>query len=175
MQVTEILIAEHKTILQVLEKLEALFSNARYGLNIDEITTYINFFQEYADNFHHSKEEKIYFVWMKNKNPELEHGPLICMESEHEQGRILLRNASACLVNYSNNKDASELVEMKKYLIAFSQMLNNHIVKENEILYLMAEALNAPLLDGDAMMLEQFNEVEAQNSKLLSQYRYLGV
>lgn len=175
MKVTEILVAEHKIILQVLAKMETLFSNARYGENIDEISTYIKFFQDYADNFHHLKEEDIYFVWMKNKKPELEHGPLMCMESEHEQGRILLRSANTCLLNYSNNKDASELVEMKKNLIAFSQMLNNHIMKENEVLYLMAEELNLPLLDGDILMLERFTIIEKQNASLLSHYKYLGV
>lgn len=175
MKVTDILRREHSVILQVLEQMQILFTGARYGENTDEILRYINFIQEYADDFHHSKEEDIYFIWMKNKNPSLEHGPLMCMLSEHEQGRILVKNAKIALDNFKASNDANNLIEMKKNLMAFSQLLNNHINKENEVLYPMAESLNESALDGDELMLEKFIVIENSNLEILKKYKELGV
>lgn len=174
MRVTEILIQEHKIILDVLSKVDALFANARYGANTNLIQTYIIFFQKYADEFHHSKEEKIYFSWLKDKNPELEHGQIMCMESEHEQGRILLRNAKSCVDKFSTSNDANDLIEMKKNLIAFSQLLKNHISKEDEVVYQMAEEINKSTSDGDNLMLEKFIAIENKNMDLISHFKYLG-
>jgi hemerythrin-like domain-containing protein len=55
-----------------------------------EMKSYISFFRNYADNFHHQKEERILFVQMKNKREELADGVIKEMYDNHEDFREML-------------------------------------------------------------------------------------
>ncbi len=151
---------EHKLI---LEKLDALKTTLVQPLNdtVEDVDKAISFIQEYADEFHHAKEENIYFKWICEQNPMFkEDGPVTVMLNEHDQGRALIKEASLALDNFKNGDNEQQSL-VKSNLRNFIELLNDHINKENNILYPMAEDMDYDG-DGDNIMLPQFNKVEQE-------------
>jgi len=152
MKVIDILMTEHQVILSKLNEMEALASQSRQ-LQVDEIQDLINFFQIFADAYHHKKEEDILFVWMREMNPMVEHGPLACMLKEHDQGRASLLEALDLM-------DKQEFGDsLKSVLQQFCDNLRQHIEKEDNVLYSIARQLEINPGDGDAAMLDEFMRV----------------
>lgn len=169
MKTTDILTKEHQIILKNLQELNLLLSKNLHE-EISGVEKKIKFIQVYADQFHHAKEENIYFPWMKSKNADLQQGPLHCMLDEHEQGRSLIKMASLKLDEYKKTGNNSALIKMKEKLLIFITLLQNHIQKEDEILYKIAEQLNDSFADGDLLMLDQFNYVELEYANSLQDF-----
>ena len=88
MKTTQILMNEHQVILKELSELNSLLKQDH--LENHKLLRSIGFIQEYADNYHHAKEEEIYFKWMIEKNPSFKNGPIHCMLDEHDKGRIFI-------------------------------------------------------------------------------------
>ena len=69
MQPVDILINEHKLILQAVEGIKKETQKKQSNNNFDPeiITTAVDFFRTYADRFHHGKEEGILFSELTRK------------------------------------------------------------------------------------------------------------
>ena len=80
------------------------------------------------------KEEDILFKELENKGVQNEGGPIGAMLLEHKQGReyIALMNQSL---------DSQDLANFKNTAIKYRDLLRNHIAKENNILFMMADRL----------------------------------
>ena len=168
MKCTEILMKEHDLILERLGGLSGALDQPLTG-SVKDIEDILSFITEYADAYHHAKEEEIYFKWMIEKEPGIEHGPIHCMLGEHNQGRELVSKAISDLELFKNGK--SEVEEgLKDNLRAFVRLLTDHINKENQVLYMMAEQLNERTQDGDVKMLESFNMVEEKLGESVSAF-----
>lgn len=83
----------------------------------------VDFIRSYADRFHHAKEEDILFDYF-DKSQEI----LKVMYQDHIQGRALVK----ALVEAVEQKNKAGAVEN---LLAYRQLLTQHIHKEDEILY----------------------------------------
>ncbi len=83
----------------------------------------VNFIRSYADRFHHAKEEDILFKYF-DENSEL----LKTMLEDHVKGRGHAKAISEAL----GKKDRGAIVE---HLMAYRELLTEHIKKEDEILY----------------------------------------
>lgn len=125
--------ADHDKILAELDKLEA------------DPEGYAKEFLEFTENFaepHHQKEEQVLYPAMEKKGIPREGGPIGVMLMEHEikRGHVKdLRNA------VENNKSEG----IKEPALAIISLLRDHISKENDILYPMAEqVLSAEELAG---------------------------
>ena len=154
MKSVEILKNEHQTILKCLEKMSLILDRPIEDHH-SEWMEYFEFIKTFADDYHHTKEEEIFFEWMRNKQPALDQGPLACMLKEHDMLRDFF--SQAC--------DAFELFDekgMRENLSLYISALREHISKEDNILYMIAEDLNAQIGDADEIMLPQFRKVEAQ-------------
>lgn len=169
MQVTDILVAEHEIIINRINQLKVDLEIPLVE-KIEKIKKHIEFIRVYADEYHHAKEEAIYFEWMKSKNPYLEQGPLRCMLSEHQEGRDYVNLAMESINKYQLKKDSEELVQMKNNLMNFCHLLENHIQKENEVLYVMAESLNDQSTDGDEVMLSTFLKINEHLSEKVKSF-----
>lgn len=161
MKVTKILMEEHQIILRQLDRLEDLLDTSDNNI-INEIDYYFDFIKYYSDEFHHAKEEDIYFQWMIAKNPGLEFGPIKCMLSEHDLFRTLVDNAKNAFKN-------NDIQLAKQNLTEFVAGLRMHINKEDNVLYKMADTLNDN--DGDELMYGKFME---SNHKLANKISILG-
>lgn len=62
------------------------------------------------------------------------------MLAEHEQGRVYIRNMSQAVVDYEvGNAEATAL--LVKYITDYIELLEQHISKENTMLFSMADKL----------------------------------
>jgi len=142
MKALEILIEEHDSILKMIEITQKLLVNADKNtvINIGHIEDIIDFIKNFADKYHHMKEEDVLFREMEGYGMPRDGGPIGVMLMEHEEGRRYVKNAAEAIKDYKNGKSDSMLV-LKNNLLNYCELLINHIYKENHILYPMAEKM----------------------------------
>ncbi len=133
---TEDLRNEHESILHVFSILDRMLSSTTKS-DVDNLqfgNELVNFLKIFADKCHHGKEEDILFKELENKGVQNEGGPIGAMLLEHKQGReyIALMNQSL---------DSQDLANFKNTAIKYRDLLRNHIAKENNILFMMADRL----------------------------------
>lgn len=133
---TEDLRNEHESILHVFSILDRMLSSTTKS-DVDNLqfgNELVNFLIIFADKCHHGKEEDILFKELENKGVQNEGGPIGAMLLEHKQGReyIALMNQSL---------DSQDLANFKNTAIKYRDLLRNHIAKENNILFMMADRL----------------------------------
>ena len=131
---TTILSDEHKNILCVINRILKECGKIDSGGNIDEafFQKAVSFIKNYADKFHHAKEEDILFMEL-NKDGVLEHcNPIGQMLHEHSLGRGFVKGLSEAV-------EKGEKTEAVKNARGYCELLQEHIFKEDNILYPMAD------------------------------------
>ena len=119
------LVDEHKLIL----RWAALIPKILESLDLQSVESLqtlqngIQFIREFADKFHHAKEEEVLFKYF-DANLEI----LNVMHIDHETVRALVRE----LLTAIENKD-TEIIN--RNLLKYREILLEHIKKEDEILY----------------------------------------
>ncbi|MEW5815462.1 MAG: hemerythrin domain-containing protein [Spirochaetota bacterium] len=83
----------------------------------------LEFIRQYADRFHHAKEEKVLFSYFDGSLQ-----IITTMLKEHEEARSHVRSIADAL-------DNGRLKSVKEHLEAYASLLTEHIRKEDEILY----------------------------------------
>ena len=146
---TDILSEEHQHILKLI-KLMCIKCN-ELEVDKDFFQKAILFVKDYANTFHHAKEEDILFVEF-NRNAEKAHcNPVKQMLYEHEQGRNFVVNMEEGLKEDNKTK---LLGNARNY----AELLQDHIFKEDNILYPMINEVISK--ETQEAMLERFKEVE---------------
>ena len=148
-----ILSDEHQNILKVIDALLKECDSLQSGKKIDKgfFNKTIEFVRGYADKFHHAKEEDILFVELSKDEIQMRCNPIQQMLHEHDLGRDFIKELEKGIED--NNKD--KIIENAR---GYAQLLQEHIFKEDNILYPMAdEALNKNAKNG---MLKRFKQVE---------------
>ena len=168
MKVTELLKDEHKFI---LKKIDEAVEKTEHDMNCDVSywEYFVSFLENYADNYHHAKEEKIYFKWLIANSPGIEHGPIRCMLLEHESGRTLVSEMKLAIEKIKGG-ETEAWNNLKKNLIDYSNLLRDHINKENNVLYNIADNLDERVQNGDATMLPLFDEIDTKFSSQLAKF-----
>ena len=121
----QVLVKEH----QLIKRLLAVLPGMIRGLDLDNsagqemVSSCVSFIQEYADKYHHAKEEDILFKYF-DANLDI----LKVMRDEHETGRGHIRAVLAA----AKRRDTADAVA---HLNAYSALLTGHIRKEDEVLY----------------------------------------
>jgi len=131
---TSILSDEHKNILKVIDSVLKQCGDIEEGKEIDKefFGRAVDFIKNYADKFHHSKEEDILFLEL-NKDGVLEHcNPIEQMLHEHNLGRGFVKGLSEAV-------DKGDKAEAVKNARGYCDLLQEHIFKEDNILYPMAD------------------------------------
>jgi hemerythrin-like domain-containing protein len=136
---TEVLKAEHRVIEKVLDALERL-AGAPANSALDPWAMVIDFLRNFADKCHHLKEEKLLFPALEERGVPREGGPIGMMLAEHEEGRGYVRAMAAALESASANP-VEALAVLKREAVAFIRLLREHIVKEDEVLFEMADEI----------------------------------
>jgi len=94
----------------------------------------LSFFRNYADKYHHHKEEEILFPEMSKKNELLAEGILKEMLDNHEDFRQML-----CDIENSIDKREYEIAQ--RLLNLYKEALLDHIAVENDEVFQVAEGL----------------------------------
>lgn len=152
---------EHEVILGMLATLEAIAQQVETGKDVPPsvLLDLQDFFMLYADRAHHGKEEELLFPLLERKGVPRVGGPVGCMLVEHDQGRELVRgmarNATACA--------AGEALARRAWVEAareYANLLRNHIWKENEVLFLMADRVLTS--EEQAALAREFEKAERE-------------
>jgi hemerythrin-like domain-containing protein len=160
MQVTQELINEHQLILKYLDLMERYIEvsqeNKDENLLLENAQGFISFIQKFIDTYHHAKEEDILFKYLQAPGVLSHCNPLPVMLGEHEQCKMYVSNMNNAL----ENNDSENLHENAT---AYSQTLKQHILKENNILYPMAES---GLSEDDKISIEnEYKQIEEKLNK----------
>ena len=148
-----ILVNEHKNILIVIDALlkECDGLESKKEINKDFFKKITEFIRGYADKFHHAKEEDILFIELCKDTVAMHCNPTQQMLYEHDLGRNFVKGLKKGL--QENNPD-----EIIKNGRGYAELLKEHINKEDNILYPMAEeALDEKTKQ---IILKKFEEVE---------------
>ena len=154
----QILSGEHKNILKIAEALNKECGALESGkkLNTDFFSQAIEFIREYADRFHHAKEEDILFKELCKPDAKMHCNPVEQMLYEHNLGRNFVKGMEEGLKEGNKNR----ITENAR---GYSQLIQEHINKEDNILYPMAdEALGEKAKES---ILKKFNEIEKKKKK----------
>jgi hemerythrin-like domain-containing protein len=151
--ITQILSEEHQTILKVINAALKECTEIENGkaLKLEFFKKTIDFIKNYADKFHHAKEEDILFKTMLENAENLHCNPIPVMLHEHDEGREFVKGMEKGISE--NNKET--LIEQTR---GYCILLQNHIYKEDNVLYPMAEeALSDEQKD---LVNQKYQEVE---------------
>ncbi len=140
--ITQALVKEHELILRMLA---VLAHNARKTAEgrYDNYSFYVagvDFIRNYADRYHHAKEEDVLFeALIKNGMPR-ENSPVAAMLMEHDQGRAYVKAMeAAALAALAGEPEQNQVIA--ENALAYIELLREHISKEDDILYPLAERL----------------------------------
>jgi hemerythrin-like domain-containing protein len=170
--VTAVMVEEHKLILRMIAlveqnaaRLEAEnFRDWRFFLDA------VDFIRNYADRFHHAKEEDVLFrEFLANGMPR-ENSPVAAMLMAHDQGRAFVRGmeeaARKALAGEGGQEGAAS-----ENARGYAALLRDHIDKEDHILYPLAERILPEAVR--PRMLADYAAAEAKTPGLEEKYRRL--
>jgi len=161
MQATDELKKEHHGIELMLNILQSVSNRLDQGQQVapDHLSGIMEFLTVFVDKCHHGKEEEFLFPALEAAGVPREGGPIGVMLKEHEQGRVLvsrLKGALAALQSGAVSNEAGVQAIVGEYVTLLSQ----HIVKENTVLFPMAdEKLDA---NSDIELIEAFERLEKE-------------
>lgn len=127
---------EHSIIMNAIE----LAKQARQLIGKDNLAyektlrKLISFFRNYADKFHHYKEEEILFPAMSKQNELLGEGVLKEMLENHDDFREMIRRIET-------NLDAQNFYLAQNEVEKYGEALLDHIAVENDEVFQMAESI----------------------------------
>jgi len=159
MEATDILMGEHRIIERVIAAIEIAASALEQGKAVrpEFFLQAADFIKNFADGSHHQKEEGVLFEAMIQNGMSAEGGPVGVMLYEHEQGRAFTRamRTAAQAVKEGRLEESLSIVQNA---MGYAKLLRQHILKEDRVLYPMAEQLLP--VDRQHHMLEEFNQVD---------------
>jgi hemerythrin-like domain-containing protein len=152
---------EHQIVLLIMQAAE---SEAKHiaetgSLRPERVEQIVDFSKNFTDRCHHAKEEKHLFVMLQQRGMPSGSGPVAVMLAEHEMGRKLIKAISEALPN-AKAGDAFAVTSVRDNLTAYVELLRNHIQKEDNVLFPMADRLLSAA-DQQALAAE-FEKVEAE-------------
>lgn len=158
---TETLKHEHQVTLMVLDaaQREARSIEATGKVSAKRVGKLVEFFQNFADRCHHSKEEDQLFVRMERRGVPVEGGPISVMLLEHDEGRRHVA-AIAKAVSAAAAGNGSAVATVRQNLLAYAELLRRHIEKEDNILYPMADQILTA--EDQQELAEAFERIEAE-------------
>ena len=152
--ITAELVNEHKLVLRMIALLERNagltaaggFSNWQFYLDG------VDFIRNYADRFHHAKEEDVLFAALVRNGMPRDNSPVAAMLMEHDQGREFVRGMETAVQEMLAGAAGREN-SIAENALAYASLLREHIAKEDDILYPLAErvipeVIREEILDG---------------------------
>ncbi|MBI1921412.1 MAG: hemerythrin domain-containing protein [Geobacter sp.] len=138
--ITHALVEEHKLILRMLALLERIAPSTAEGTytNYRFYIDAVDFIRNYADRFHHAKEEDVLFEALVANGMPRENSPVAAMLMEHDKGRAYVAAMEQGARDALAGKPGSNLI-IAANAANYLELLREHIAKEDDILYPLAE------------------------------------
>ena len=161
MTATEVLKEEHRVIERMLAVMETAAQRLEAGQPVRPglLREAVEFVRNFADKNHHGKEEANLFPRLEERGVPKEGGPLGMMLHEHDQGRAFIQGIDGAIDGYENGDDAAAQVIIEN-MRGFIQLLTEHIWKEENVLFQMADQVLTE--DDQKDLSERFERVDAE-------------
>jgi hemerythrin-like domain-containing protein len=161
MKVTQELKNEHRGVELMLRILTAVSERLGRGeaLQIQHMEGIMEFLTIFVDKCHHGKEEEFLFPALEAAGVPREGGPIGVLLNEHEQGRQLVARLKGFVAGYRSG-DPQAGAGIQRAAKEYVDLLNQHIAKEDNVLFPMADAkLDAAR---DTILFEDFEKLESE-------------
>ena len=131
---------EHRVIERVIDALEEGAARLEQGDQVRPgfFIQVTDFIKGFADGCHHKKEEGVLFPTMSEHGVPVHGGPIGVMLSEHEQGRTLTRTLRSSAEKLGAGDDSAG-ADVIRFARGYSNLLRQHIGKEDHVLFPMAD------------------------------------
>ena len=168
----DILKEEHRYIKMVLSAIRRECTGIVNGNEVDYelFMDIIDFVRNYADKYHHKKEEdRLFNIMSEELGSEVKNGPIMGMLVEHDFGRAHIYDLEMALKAYkAGNRDAR--VDIIASAIGYEQLLLKHIDKEDNAIYTFAEKKLSP--DTLAALNKDFTDLENLHDNIALRDKY---
>ena len=162
---SERLVEEHKLIKRMLSVVSKAADKLESGNEVDPeiFLQAVDFIRNFADRFHHAKEEDILFKLMGDRGFPVDGGPVGVMLIEHDQGRNFTKGIEDGVKRWQAGEDSAK-PDVINNARNYAQLLTNHIHKEDHILYPMGDKA---FTDADHQFLaKEYDRVEKESSNI---------
>lgn len=162
MRPTEELRNEHRAILRVLDILQSVAARLETPsepVEAEDLAQMVEFIRVFADQCHHGKEEDLLFPAMEAAGIPREGGPIGVMLEEHNIGRQYVRGMAEAVNGYRTGEPHAGHA-FAQNAKAYRDLLSQHINKEDNILYMMADMHLEP--ETEKELLQAFERVEQE-------------
>lgn len=174
MKATDTLMEEHRIIERVLTALEkqARRLDAGEAVRPAFFLDAADFVRNFADGCHHEKEEDNLFPAMVAHGFSEDEGPVAVMLADHEEGRRLV-GAMGDAAERLEGGDTEAAPEVVRNAIGYVAVLRQHIMKEDNILFPMADrALPEEQKD---QLAEAFADLDADDASEGVRQKYVAL
>jgi hemerythrin-like domain-containing protein len=157
---TQELTNEHGAVLAGLKILGQVTSAIAEGDKqaAEDLEQLLDFFRGFVDRCHHGKEEDVLFPELERRGVRREGGPIGVLLTEHEIGREHVRSLAGGLERLRRgDEDAAAAIGASAG--AYRELLREHIRKEKDVLFPMADQL---LSEEVAAIAERYEEIERE-------------
>jgi hemerythrin-like domain-containing protein len=159
MKATEELRKEHQGIVLMLRVLRAV--SDRIGraepVQTADLDGIMEFLSVFVDKCHHAKEEEFLFPALEARGVQREGGPIGVLTAEHEMGRRLAADLENAAAQYAG---AGSTAALRSAIREYVVLLTEHIQKENEVLFALADAKLDP--GRNEAILKSFEQLERE-------------
>jgi len=145
MSATQSLKEEHQVILRMIRILRVASEKLEKGETVSPqvFKKTVDFVRTFADRCHHGKEEDTLFPVMEKRGIPRQGGPIAVMLMEHDQGRGFVKSLAEA-IDKCERGDATAKTAIVQNSRAYAELLSQHIYKEDNILYTMADRVLSP-------------------------------
>jgi hemerythrin-like domain-containing protein len=132
---------EHDAVRLTLKILDRICQEIELSGKLDNaqhVDHLLEFFTVFVDKCHHGKEEELLFPALEQIGVNRDKGPIGVMLREHQLGRECVRKMKAAFLQFKAGepRTAKDFVRSAR---DYMSLLNQHIEKENNVLFPMAE------------------------------------
>jgi hemerythrin-like domain-containing protein len=159
---------DHVSILKLIDVMNRMVKLP--DADVSHLEEVVELIRKFADGLHHAKEENLLFPLMAEKGFSMQQGPVAVMLMDHEQGRAYVRGMAENIQLYKTGQ-LSALNLIYTNMAGYSDLLSNHIAKENNILFRMAD--NAFSTDDQHSLLIQFSAIDSGSGSGPSGHQYV--
>lgn len=149
---------DHVYILRLIDVMEQMIMN--FSTDIGHLESVVYLIRNYADGFHHAKEENLLFPLMVTKGFSNDQSPVSVMLHDHEEGRNFVKSMSDGIDKFKEG-DSSELPEVYRNMQSYIDLIRAHIEKENNVLFKMADRVLSTT--EQAELLNEFSVVKMKS------------
>lgn len=135
----EVLLGEHRTILQVLDEVERERARLEGDGVLREVfwRDLLHFIDEFDANLHHQKEEQLLFPALEASGLSATSGPTAVLRDEHRRAAFWRQRLEQALI-------ARDRLRVAAAAASYVDLVRLHVLKENQILFPLARRLLTP-------------------------------